>query len=95
MIIKCPLTIEFYIEIQQLPLVRGPLNHFSGGPTSSPIPTGGTSDELRANLLDIHNQRLDAMNKNGIDFVRAISQLSVHKIATALLIPLTDGPFLR
>ncbi|KAF8200322.1 amidohydrolase 2 [Pholiota molesta] len=37
------------------------------------IRTGGTPAELRANLLDIHNQRLDAMNKNDIDLCMVLS----------------------
>ncbi|KAL0948262.1 hypothetical protein HGRIS_010858 [Hohenbuehelia grisea] len=32
-------------------------------------PVGETADELRANLLDIHNQRLDRMNTNNVDFM--------------------------
>ena len=33
------------------------------------FPIGGTVDGLKANLLDIHNQRLGFMNANDIDFV--------------------------
>ncbi|KAF5332928.1 hypothetical protein D9758_015954 [Tetrapyrgos nigripes] len=32
-------------------------------------PVGQTSDELSANLLDVHNQRLRQMDENGIDFM--------------------------
>lgn len=31
---------------------------------------GGTNAELKANLLDIHNQLLQGMDANNIDFVR-------------------------
>lgn len=33
---------------------------------------GGTVEELAANLLDIHNQRLGFMNANNVDFVRIL-----------------------
>ena len=36
-------------------------------------PVGGTVDGLKANLLDIHNQRLGFMNANDIDFVSSIT----------------------
>jgi len=31
---------------------------------------GGTNAELKANLLDIHNQRLRFMDENNVDYVR-------------------------
>ncbi|KAF9476899.1 hypothetical protein BDN70DRAFT_922969 [Pholiota conissans] len=37
--------------------------------SNTTIAVGGTNAELRANLLDIHNQRLQAMNENNIDFM--------------------------
>ncbi|KAF9007027.1 amidohydrolase 2 [Cyathus striatus] len=30
---------------------------------------GGTNAELKANLIDVHNQRLDFMNQNNVDFM--------------------------
>jgi hypothetical protein len=31
---------------------------------------GVTLDQFKADFLDIHNQRLSAMDANGVDFVR-------------------------
>ncbi|THU93386.1 hypothetical protein K435DRAFT_192334 [Dendrothele bispora CBS 962.96] len=39
----------------------------TAGPVAPPV--GQTSDDLTANLLDIHNQRLRRMDENGIDFM--------------------------
>jgi 2,3-dihydroxybenzoate decarboxylase len=40
---------------------------FQAGNTTAAF--GGTNAELKANLLDIHNQRLTSMNENNIDFM--------------------------
>ncbi|TFK37550.1 amidohydrolase 2 [Crucibulum laeve] len=43
---------------------------------------GGTNAELRANLLDIHNQRLTLMNQNNVDFmVLSCSQPCIQGIS--------------
>lgn len=43
---------------------------------------GGTNAELKANLLDIHNQRLRFMDENNVDFVRRSVFLVENNILT-------------
>ena len=61
------------------------------------LPVGGTVDGLKANLLDIHNQRLGFMNANDIDFV-SFDDTSPHlspPLNVNFVLFQIDGYFLR
>ncbi|KAF8890785.1 hypothetical protein BD779DRAFT_249261 [Infundibulicybe gibba] len=52
-------------EAWTVPALAGQINAAASGGA----PLGETSEQLIANLLDVHDQRLSGMNANGIDFM--------------------------